>query len=247
MQILETTLKQPGDAIFELVGAMLGNGYIYYKPPHHRIEISGNATEDRPYLNYLAEIFRKFNDKGIHLYEKHHEKGKSIRLTIYSKVSVMYFINQIGLIHEGKKAEIAEIPDRLLEAGWNKTKLILRGFADTDGCLFFAQKGTYRNHSYPMIEIRSASEKLLTQFQHILQEHGFSPRIRTVKSRYASKAAYLYLSGESQLSKWMEEIGFSNPKHFTKYLVWKNKGYCPPGTTLKERLEILDEPGLLSG
>lgn len=243
MHVLGTDVKRD-EAVFELVGALLGNGYIYYKPPHHHIEISGNATEDRPYLgNYLSNLLQNLGGKEIHLYEHHDRKGKSIRLTVYSKELVTYFINEIALVYGKKKAEIAEIPEQLLRARWDKTKLIIRGFADTDGCLFFGRKGTYQKHSYPMIEIRSASPKLLTQFQRLLQSHGFTPRLRSVKSRYMSKASYLYLSGEKQLLKWINEIGFSNLKHLTKYHVWEQIGCCPPGTTLKERLLILTEPG----
>jgi len=243
MYVPETEVKQD-EAIFELVGVLLGDGYIYFRPPHHHIEISGNSTEDRPYFeNYLSKLLKNLVSREIHIYERNERTGKSIRLAVYSKETVTYLINEIGLVYGKKKAEIAEIPKKLLGAGWDKTKLILRGFADTDGCLFFGQKGTYRKHSYPMIEIRSASPKLLTQFQCLLQSQGFIPRLRSVKSRYKSKASYLYLSGERQLSKWIDEIGFSNPKHLTKYYVWKRIGYCPPGTTLKERLQVLTEPG----
>jgi len=243
MRVLKTGVKQD-EAIFELVGVILGDGYIYYKPPHHHLEISGNATEDRPYFeNYLSKLLQNLVNRKIHIYERHDRKGKSIRLAVYSKELVTWFIKEIGLVHGEKKAEIAEIPEQLLKVGWDKTKLIVRGFADTDGCLFFGRKGTYQNYSYPMIEIRSASSKLLNQFQCLLQSHGFNPRLRSVKSRYMSKASYLYLSGEKQLLKWIDEIGFSNTKHLSKYHVWKKIGFCPPGTTLKERLQILTEPG----
>ncbi|MFQ6129787.1 MAG: LAGLIDADG family homing endonuclease [Candidatus Hadarchaeaceae archaeon] len=242
----ETEVKQT-NAIFELVGVLLGDGYVYYKPPHHHIEISGNATDDRPYLeNYLSKLLQNLVSKEIHLYEHYDRKGKSIRLTVYSKELVTYLINEIGLVYGKKKAEIAEIPKQLFRARWNKTKLILRGFVDTDGCLFFCQKGTYKKHSYPMIEMRSASPKLLNQFQNLLQSNGFNPRLRSVKSRYKSKASYLYLSGEKQLSKWIYEIGFRNPKHMTKYQVWKQIGYCSPGTALKERLQKLTQFGLIN-
>ena len=228
------------EAVFELVGVLLGNGYIYYKPPHHHIEISGNATEDRPYLvGYLSRLLQNLCNDKIHLYEHHDKKGKAIRLTVYSKDLVTYFINEVGIVCGKRKAEIAEIPRRLLGVEWDKTKLIIRGFADTDGCVFFAQKGTYQKHLYPMIEIRSASPTLLNQFQHLLQSHGFTPRLRLVKSQYMSKASYLYLSGKKQFLKWICEIGFSNPKHLTKYQVWRQLGYCPPGTTLQERAQLL--------
>jgi hypothetical protein len=140
MHVLETEVKQD-EAIFELVGVLLGDGYIYYKPPHYHIEISGNATEDRLYLeNYLSKLLQDLVSKGIHMYEHYDRKGKSVRLTVYSKELVTYFINEIGLVHGKKKAEIAEISKKLLKAEWDKTKLILRGFADRWLCILLPEK-----------------------------------------------------------------------------------------------------------
>ena len=50
----------------------------------------------------------------------------------------------------------------------------------------------------------------------------------------------LQINGRKNLSKWMNLIGFSNPKHLTKIKVWKNLGYCPPRTTYSERLKIIN-------
>jgi len=239
MHVPEIEVKKK--AVFELVGVLLGDGYILCKPPQYRVEISGNSREDSPYFrDYLPTLFDNIGtDRKIHLRQCRDKKGSSIRLVLNSKKFVTYFVKDIGLVYGKRKAEFAEVPDRLLDERWELTRLILRGFADTDGSLFFGRKGTYQKYSYPMIEMRSASSKLLSQFQCLLQNHGFNPRLRSVKSRYMSKASYLYLSGRKQLLKWIDEIGFSNPKHLTKYYVWKRIGYCLPGTTLKERLQIL--------
>ena len=51
----------------------------------------------------------------------------------------------------------------------------------------------------------------------------------------------IYISGKENLKKWMKFIGFSNEKHLTKYLIWKKFGFCPPNTTLKQRLLILND------
>ena len=64
-----------------------------------------------------------------------------------------------------------------------KTKLIMRGFADTDGSLFFGKKGTYQKHVYPTIELKSASFKLLKQFKALLQNNGFTPHLRPATNR----------------------------------------------------------------
>ena len=241
MRILETEVKQD-EAIFELVGVLLGNGYILCKPPQYRVEISGNSTEDLPYFrDYISTLFDNIGtDRKIRLRQCHDKKGSSIRLVLNSKKFVTYLVKDIGLIYGRRKAEFAEVPNPLLNKGWGLTRLILRGFADTDGSLFLGRKGTYQNYCYPTIELKSASPKLLKQFKVLLQKNGFVPRWRR---GYKSKASVLYLSGKQQLLKWIGEIGFSNPKHLTKYQTWEKIGYCPPRTTLKERLQILTEPG----
>ena len=41
------------------------------------------------------------------------------------------------------------------------------------------------------------------------------------------------------MNKWMNEIGSKNPKHATKYSVWKTFDFCPPYTSLELRKKIL--------
>ena len=38
---------------------------------------------------------------------------------------------------------------------------------------------------------------------------------------------------------YIDEIGFKNPKHYTKWQVYKKLGYCPPHTTLNERRDLI--------
>jgi len=42
-----------------------------------------------------------------------------------------------------------------------------------------------------------------------------------------------------QVNKWFDMISSKNPKHLTKYQVWKEFGFCPPHTTLDQRKQIL--------
>ena len=47
------------------------------------------------------------------------------------------------------------------------------------------------------------------------------------------------VDGGINVNKWFEIIGSNNPKHITKYLIWKKHGFCPTKTNLKERRKIL--------
>ncbi len=67
------------ETIYELIGVLLGDGYILCKPSQYRIEISGHPTEELPYFqSYLIPLLRNFTD-NVHLLRCHNKKGSSIR------------------------------------------------------------------------------------------------------------------------------------------------------------------------
>ncbi|MDP1729534.1 MAG: hypothetical protein Q8L27_05015 [archaeon] len=60
------------------------------------------------------------------------------------------------------------------------------------------------------------------------------PNSRSRKIKYS-----VVLSGGIQANNWFKLIGSKNSKHITKYQIWKEFGFCPPKTTLKERMQML--------
>lgn len=112
----------------------------------------------------------------------------------------------------------------------------LRGIADTDGSLFFAKRGTYEKHCYPVIEIKMNESNFLDQLESILDDLDIG--------YYRSSEIKIQLNGRSKLNRWMEEIGFSNPSKHSRFAVWKVQNSCPPNTDLKDRLEILQRSEL---
>lgn len=50
---------------------------------------------------------------------------------------------------------------------------------------------------------------------------------------------HIVVDGGINVKKWFEIIGSKNPKHITKYQIWKKFGFCPPKTTIIQRKEIL--------
>lgn len=47
------------------------------------------------------------------------------------------------------------------------------------------------------------------------------------------------IDGNINVKRWFELIGSKNPKHITKFQIWKEFGFCPPYTTLEDRKKIL--------
>ena len=53
------------------------------------------------------------------------------------------------------------------------------------------------------------------------------------------KIDYYCLKTVPDVSKIMKFVNEKNPKHITRYLMWKKFGFCPPYTTLEERKQML--------
>jgi hypothetical protein len=47
------------------------------------------------------------------------------------------------------------------------------------------------------------------------------------------------LSGWDGINAWLERFGLANAKHLSKLLIAQKYGYCPPHTSLDERLAII--------
>ncbi|MCF7872201.1 hypothetical protein K9L97_04150 [Candidatus Woesearchaeota archaeon] len=54
---------------------------------------------------------------------------------------------------------------------------------------------------------------------HIIKRKEF--KVNKMPSKY-DKTTRIYLSEEQMLKKWVDEIGFSDPKTISKFIFWKN-------------------------
>ena len=81
---------------------------------------------------------------------------------------------------------------------------------------------------------------------------GFRTYISTYNSKNPNenKAYRIWIAGNKMLEKWMEDVGIKNTSKFSRYLVWKKYGFCPPNTTFEQRRNILKgeiDPKILYG
>lgn len=70
-------------------------------------------------------------------------------------------------------------------------------------------------------------------------EYDYKRHDKRTGKTYTSQC--IYLNGKKNLNLWLKLIGTNNPKHHTKYLIWKKFGYCEPRTTVNERLSLLNK------
>lgn len=213
----------------EFLGIMFGDGYILKSKRHHKLAIGLNITEDLFYLDYVNTLIKKlFNTNTKPRFR--YDQGQ-IEVEIESK-AISQFLLRSGM-PAGKKAYRLKIP-KWISTNRKFITPFIRGLTDTDGSLFFAKRGTYKNNSYPVIEIKLHNNP---EFIKDVSNH-----LRKIGLKTNNNHMKIQINGKENLNKWMKEINFKNPVHLTRYLIWKKLKYCPPQTNILSRLKILKLP-----
>ena len=128
-------------------------------------------------------------------------------------------------MHPNKgKVNVVIIPAQIVSKDWNIIKSCLRGISDTDGSLFLSKKGNIEE--YPSIEISTISENLAHQMKELISSR-YRIGFRTFKLPTKTTKYTISINGYKEVNKWINDIGFSNPKHLQKYKNWE-RGYLKP-------------------
>lgn len=234
----------------EDIGVQIGDGSIQSKfnkrgTRYYIIYFCGNITEDVPYLRYfIIPLKKRLFNLNLKLFS--HKKAGTCYIKTESKALFSFYTKIIGLPF-GKKIRI-KIPEIILNSNKEIKAACIRGIGDTDFSLTFKNKSKNKDkpHTYPVLKFVNSSDILVKQIREILKEFGIASCIKLnykvflKKTKKLYNLSYLFINGEKNLEKWMKFIGFNNPVYITKYLIWKQYGFCPPYTNLKERIEILE-------
>lgn len=94
----------------ELIGILMGDGYIYNRNGKYQIGFVGSPKTDREYFGKVKElIFRVWGKEG-----KIKERERGLRIVINSK-EIVYFLTTILKIPAGEgKCEKISIPEVIL-------------------------------------------------------------------------------------------------------------------------------------
>jgi len=233
------------EELAEDIGIHIGDGSMYLTGPNlksYEMRYSGDSTEDKEhYINRIIPLKERLFNKQING-KILNFRGNEYGFVICSK-AIFYFYTKIIHIPSGTKTKIAEVPKMIMKSNKSIQAAFIRGLSDTDFSLTFKRKSTKHNlNYYPMITANFASRKLVDNLQKILKGLSFNVVILDgINKRYNKHypTHIININGKRNLELWMKIIGFNNPKHLTKYLVWKKFGFCPPRLSLKQRKQIL--------
>jgi len=118
------------------------------------------------------------------------------------------------------------------------SQTMIRGLFDGDGSLSFKSKWKL-GHTYPVLNYVSISKPLIEQLKALLEGMGFTVPKKLVKNKNGTLV--LFLNGDTNYERWMNTIGFNNPKHLTKVVLYEKLGVVPPETGLVERVKLIRE------
>ena len=193
---------------------------MFFYFDEYSIECAGNSeNEILFYQKVILPLFKK--NFGFAPGLNYYSEGSTYGFRIYCKSLFIFFTKFIGL-PIGKKYSKLRIPECFL----NDSKLLIvfiRGVFDTDGCISFK-----KNNKYPTICLSSASFNFLTEISNILKKFNFSfyevYNYKIYDQRFKkgfSLINRIELNGKNNIEKYMEIIGFSNPKHLSKIEKYK--------------------------
>ncbi len=219
-------------------GVHLGDGSLQIIPGGtHLTRYYGNREEDWIFVSeILPRILKELFNKTVSA-NKYPDK---CCLSVCSKAVATFKHNVLGLPN-GNKMQLQSLPSFVKK---NKQLLTscLRGLADTDFGLYF------HNNGYPGLICAMSNKGLINDIFVALQELGFTVKIRfdveRIRNGKVNIEHVIKLYGKKNLEKWVHIIGFWNPKHMTKYLVWKKLGFSKNKTTIQERISMLQRAGI---
>ncbi len=227
----------------EILGIHTGDGCISKNERYSEYYLGGDIKEEKEYHDeWVSYLFNKkvmmplLNKKVIY---KEHPKVGVYGFYIFNDKIVNFFEKKGMCI--GTKIGV-RVPEEIMK---NKkfSLRFLRGLFDTDGNIYFDKNRSCKKpiNKIPLIKVDSVSKNLVGDVFIMLKKLGLNPRLKKPYQgkRDKNKVHTVLLYRKNDVNYFIDNIGFKNPKHYTKWQVFKKLGYCLPRTTLNQRREIL--------
>lgn len=193
------------EGLAELVGIIMGDGCLSRSNKKYVVYICGHKFDDFKYHDkVIRKLFLDVFNKTTKISKRRYENTIFIR---FSDKKIFYILKSLG-IPVGKKYGFLHIPD-WIKKDKSLAFSFIRGIVDTDGYLYIRKNKFVSPH--PSIRIRSKSVEFLSEILIILKHNGFFGKICT-----SGGCSTLSIVGHQNFKRWLELIGFSNPKHMRK-------------------------------
>tara|TARA_B100002003_G_scaffold214670_1_gene213034 strand:- start:2 stop:664 length:663 start_codon:yes stop_codon:yes gene_type:complete len=204
--------------IAELIGMHIGDGTLYKTNWSLVWELRGGLNEKDYYFNNVKPLLESIF-KNLEFYPKFRSGGKNGCFGIQtSKKDVTNLFLQFGF-KPGRKTHTVKVPEYIYQSNIKIKLAFLRGIFDTDGCIRFDRINNQKLHTYPRVEIGSASKDLRDGLARLLKILGFRYFI------WGKDCYMICVGGKEQSTKWFKIIKPANKKHLNRFNFWMENGY----------------------
>jgi len=227
------------------VGIHLGDGSLSarMRGSHstYQYDITGHATEDQLYL--IGQVIPIVSSAyGLHqpgIYLDRRQSWISVR---YQSKSVVLFKHESLGLPNGRKTN-ASIPHVIRDDG-RLMRCLARELVATDGVLGFYSASPSGPHKYARIQLKLTAAAVVAELANFLKhELGMSVSCRmnaVTHGRWIRSPQHiLQVNCLGDIDTWRREIGFSNPSHISRLMIFELMGECPPRTGTVGRLSFL--------
>lgn len=197
----------------ELIGIILGDGGIN---SNHQVVITLHKENDEKYITFVCNLLKKLFGFSPAIYHYRSPQCKKVVGITASSAALIEFLLSKGLKKGSKVKHQIGVPDWI----GNKIELsrsCLRGLIDTDGGVYYH---SHKSHGYQHFNIGLAfsnkSLPLLNFVKNTLSNFGFNPKVN-------SNGCNICLYKESEVLRYSQEIGFSNPYHLNRIKTFINE------------------------
>jgi hypothetical protein len=226
-------------------GIHLGDGSLFIGRKEsagtYRYEVIGHATEDQLYLigQVMPTVSAAYGLRDPGIYVNREMTWASIRY--HSKNVVLFKHETLGLPN-GKKSN-ASIP-AMIRTDSHLMRHLAREILATDGVLGFYNASPKHAHKYARIQIKLTATLVIEELARFLRDElgmSVSCRMNCVSSDgwHTRPQHIIQLNCSDEINLWRREIGFSNPSHISRMMVFEALGECPPRTSIVDRLSFL--------
>ena len=187
----------------ELIGIVLGDGSFYVKDGSYQFDIAFDKKEEA-YLDFVEDLVKKIVE--VRTWRKRDKTKNCIHLKVCNKKDVLLLLRNTIKIPGDKVKNEVTVPQWVFKRDDFK-RTCIRGLIDTDGSVFRMSK---RDSHLIRIGFKNVNKKVLDGMRRMLVELNFHP------SKIICGNA-IFLSRQSEITRYKEEIGFNNQKNLNRY------------------------------
>jgi hypothetical protein len=217
------------EKLAEDIGVHIGDGSLYLcNPKRNSFEFShASNTDEREYTEHIIKLKKElYNLTKYRINTKN--KGENVRFS--SLAIATFYINSLG-IPAGSKLYTSKIPSLIKNSKDKKImQACIRGIVDTD--FYFCYKNKYGKH-YPILTGNFASKHLVEDLEYLFNFIGIKTNTRFYTAKPDKRfnkswiSHIITISGHKEVGKYIQQIGFNNPKNRKRIRV-SPRGFEPP-------------------